>query len=84
MVLCSLRDSELAYTGSFIYLFKMFVVVILMCIMSTTAFRRTSTRARTILGRVAEANYVISAFCPRQTRKNVRIIVPFVLTAGVS
>ena len=35
-------------------------------------------------GRVAEANYVISPFCPRQTRKSVRIIVPFVLTAGVS
>ena len=40
--------------------------------------RRTSTRARTRLGRVAEANYVISAFCPRRTRKTVRIIVPFV------
>ena len=39
---------------------------------------------RTRLGRVAEANYVISAFCPRQTRKSMRIIVPFVLTAGVS
>ena len=46
--------------------------------------RLASTRARTRLGRVAEANYVISAFCPRQTRKSVRIIVPFVLTAGVS
>ena len=27
------------------------------------------TRTRTRLGRVAEANYVISAFCPRQSRK---------------
>ena len=45
--------------------------------------RLASTRARTRLGRVAEANYVISAFCPRQTRKSVRIIVPFVLTANI-
>ena len=45
--------------------------------------RRTSTRARTRLGSVAdyaEANYVISAFCPRTS---VGIIVPFVLTAGL-
>ena len=39
--------------------------------------RRTSTRARTRSGQVAEANYVISAFCPRTS---VGIIVPFVLT----
>ena len=32
--------------------------------------RLASTRARTRLGRVAEANYVISAFFPRQTRKS--------------
>ena len=45
--------------------------------------RLASTRARTRLGRVAEANSVISASCPRQTRKSVRIIVPFVLTADI-
>ena len=44
--------------------------------------RRTFTRARTRSGQVAEANYVISAFCPRQTRTSVGIIVPIVLTAG--
>ena len=49
----------------------------------TYTYTLTSTRARTRLGRVAEANYVISAFCPRQTRKSVRIIVPFVLTTDI-
>ena len=49
-----------------------------------------STRAPTRLGKVAEANYVISAFFPRQTRKSVRIIVSwdtitnlFILTADI-
>ena len=49
--------------------------------LSNNHLRRTSTRARTRSGQVAEANYVISAFCPRTS---VGIIVPFVLTAGVS
>ena len=49
-----------------------------------TPSRLASSRARTRLERVAEANYVILAFCQRQTRKSVRIIVPFVLSAGVS
>ena len=50
---------------------------------STLLLGLASTRARTRLGRVAEANYVISAFCPRQTRKRVRIIVPWDITTNL-
>ena len=46
--------------------------------------RLASTIAPTRLGRVAEANYVISAFFRRQTRKGVRIIVPWDITIRIS
>ena len=39
-------------------------------------------RARTRLGRVAEAKF-ISAFFPRQTRKSVRIIVSWDITTNL-
>ena len=42
-----------------------------------------STRASTKLGRVAEANDVISAFFPRQTRKSVRILVSWDMTTNL-
>ena len=47
------------------------------------SLRLASTRARTRLVRVVEANYVISAFFPRQMRKSVRIIVPWDITTNL-